>query len=434
MQADYLIVGGGIAAARAVEGIRARDPAGRIVMVTEEPDPPYFRPLISYLLAGKVEPEALPWRPESFWSRQGVERITGCRVVSLDGAARAALLADGREIGFGRLLLATGSRPLLPPLPGRDLPGVFTFTTWQDVRSIQEYLNARQPERAVVIGGGLIGLKAAEALAALGIKVAVVELKPYLLPTGLDPEGASFLEAHLRRLGWECLPGRGVAAIEGRSRVTGVSLDDGTVLDADLAVVATGVRANVELARAAGLAVEQGIVVNEYLETGQPGIYAAGDAAQAPEALSGQPRVLALWPVAGGQGFTAGLNLAGERRACRPGVPMNATSLAGLSLVTVGRVEAPAEEGFTELVRADRESGYYRKLVFREERLVGAVLIGQVARAGLLTGLIRSGLALPEAVREGLLLGGAGLLDLPEAYWEGLRAWARRGGGQVDAA
>lgn len=434
MQADYLIVGGGIAAARAVEGIRAKDPVGRLVLVTEEGDPPYFRPLISYLLAGKVGEQTLLWRPESFWAENRVRLITGSRVTALDAARRTALLAAGEEIRFERLLLATGSRPVWPALPGRELSGVFTFTTWQDVTNIRSYLSARRVEQAVVIGGGLIGLKAAEALAVLGIKVTIVELQAHLLPAALDAEGAELLKRHLVQRGWNCLLGRRVGAIEGPGQVAKVSLDDGTVLPADLVVVATGVRPNRELAQAAGLAVRNGIVVNEYLETSQSGIYAAGDVAEAEEALSGQKQVLALWPIASRQGYTAGLNLAGMRKPCPPGIPMNATTLAGLPLVTVGLARSGEQEGLTVLAESRSEDWYYRKLVFRGDKLVGAIFIGQVARAGILTGLIRAEEALPEPLKRRLLTQEVRLLDLPARYRENLWRWAWDGGGQGDAA
>lgn len=437
MQADYLIVGGGVAAARAVQGIRTQDPGGRLVMVTEENDPPYFRPLISYLLGNKVKAEAMLWRGAGFWAENAAELVTGRRAIRLDAAGKTVVLDGGEEIRYRRLLLATGSRPIILPIPGRDLPGVYTFTTWQEVRTIRDYLQGYRVERAVIIGGGLIGLKAGEGLANLGVRVSLVELQDHLLPAVLDREGGDVLASALAKEGWECFFGRRVVAINGEKRVTGVVLDDGTSLAADLVIMAAGVRPNVELAREAGLAVQTGIVVDPYMQTSHADIYAAGDVAEGDEALTGQKRVLALWPVAGRQGYTAGLNMAGGRRRYAPGIAMNATSVAGLPLVTVGLSLATEEEDFVVVRDLRREDFSYRKLVFRQDRLVGAILVGDVARAGVLTGLIRSGVPLPGRAQE-LLRQDIALLDLPAAYRESLFRQARQGhfpvGGGQDAA
>lgn len=437
MEAEYLIIGGGVAAARAVQGIRALDPRGRLVLVTAESDPPYFRPLISYLLGNKVGEEALLWRRPEFWRANSVELFAGRRAVRLDPAGRAVTLENGEELRYRKLLLATGSRPIVLPVPGRDLPGVFTFTTWQDVRALRDYFKGRRVERAVIIGGGLIGLKAGEGLAALGVRVSLVELQDHLLPAVLDREGGEVLARALAQEGWEFFLGRRVVAVNGEAAVNSVTLDDGTELAADLVIMAAGVRPNAELAKEAGLAVQTGIIVDTYLETSQAGIYAAGDVAEGEEALSGQKRVLALWPVAGRQGYTAGLNMAGGGRACAPGIAMNATSVAGLSLVTVGLSLAEAEDGYTVVKDLRAENFFYRKLVFRDDRLVGAILVGEVARAGVLTGLIRSGVALPGGAQE-MLRRDIALLDLPAAYREELFARARQGnlpvGGGRDAA
>lgn len=437
MQADYLIVGGGIAAARAVEGIRAQDPGGRLVLVTAESDPPYFRPLISYLLANKVRAEAMLWRGESFCAENAVELLAGRRAVRLDAHAGTVLLDGGEEVRYGKLLLATGSRPADLPVPGRDLPGVFLFATWEDVRAIKRYLARCPVKRAVVIGGGLVGLKAAEGLAALGIGVGLVELQDHLLPAVLDREGGEVLAAALAEKGWKFFFGRRVTAIKGAEKVCGVALDDGTVLPADLVITAAGMVPRVALAKEAGLNVQSGIAVDAYMQTSHVDIYAAGDAAQGDEALSGQKRVLALWPIAARQGYTAGLNMAGGRRRCLPGIAMNATTVAGLPLVTVGLSLGAEEDGFTVLKERRPGEFFYCKLVFREDRLVGALLVGEVARAGILTGLIRSGLPLPGRIQE-LLRRDFGLLDLPAAYRESLLAQARQGlypsGGGRDAA
>lgn len=437
MQADYLIVGGGIAAARAVEGIRAQDPGGRLVLVTEESDPPYFRPLISYLLANKVRAEAMLWRGESFWTEHAVVLVTGRHAVRLDARKKVVLLDGGEQILYGKLLLAAGSRPADLPVPGRDLPGVFPFATWEDVRAIKHYLEVCPVEQAVVIGGGLVGLKAAEGLAALGIGVGLVELQDHLLPAVLDREGGEILASALAEKGWKFFFGRRVTAIKGAEKVCGVALDDGTVLPADLVITAAGMVPHVTPAKEAGLNVQTGIVVDAYMQTSHADIYAAGDAAQGDEALSGEKRVLALWPIAARQGYTAGLNMAGGRRRCLPGIAMNATTVAGLPLVTVGLSLGSEEEGFAVFRQTHSDGFSYRKLVFRDDRLVGALLVGEVARAGILTGLIRSGLPLPGRIRD-LLRGDFGLLDLPAAYRESLLAQARQGlypsGGGRDAA
>lgn len=429
MRVEYLLVGGGIASANAIEGIRSLDNDHSIALVSEEPYPPYFRPLISYYLSGRVEENRLPWRPREYYQEMGLALYLDCQVAALDLEKKEAVLNHGNKLFFNKLLLATGGAPAKLPIPGADLDGVFSFTSWKSAALIKQYLDRNRVDKATIIGGGLIGLKAAEALSYLGVRVSVVELVDHLLPVVLDREAGELLALVLEQKGWNIACGRKVDQITGLGRAAEVTLDDGTVLGADLVIMAGGVRPNIELARQAGLSVNHGLLVDDYLQTGCPDVYAAGDAAESWDLVTGERKVLALWPVAVRQGYLAGQNMAGDRQVYPGGMAMNSTSLGGFPVMTVGlsNVEDDGAASLTVVKEMHQTKRYYRKLVFRGDRLVGAILMGGIERAGLLTGLVQDGWPVRD-LGERLINSEFNLLDLPPEYRDHLINTARFGG------
>lgn len=380
---QHVIIGNSAAAIGAVEAIRAQSPADLITLFSAEPEHCYSRPLISELLAGEVTVEAMGYRPANFYERLGVTARLGTPIAAIDLEMRGVVPAGGELTPYDRLLIATGSVPFRPPIEDEGEGGLYTFNSAADALALLEA--AAAAKRVVVIGGGLIGMKAAESLRHRGLEVTVVELAPHILSSAFDAAASRLFAAGAEAAGVRLVTDNAVTAIRRKGGwVRSVVLADNEELAADLVVMAVGVRPNVELAKAAGLAVDRGIVVDEEMRTSAPDVFAAGDCAQGVELISGQRRVMPLWPVAHRQGRAAGSAMAGKAEPAPPGLPMNSITLFGVSAMSAGQL-AP-EPGDLELVEA--APGSYRKVILREDRLVGAVAVGAVDRFGILTGLI----------------------------------------------
>jgi NAD(P)H-nitrite reductase large subunit len=336
-------------------------------------------------------------------------------VAGLDTAGRTVLCADGARVSFEKLLLATGGTPIRPPIPGLDCRGVFSFTTWADQRAVDEYLSQHGAARgAVVLGGGLIGLKTVEALVARGIPVTIVELADRILSATFDRQASRLAEKSLAKAGVGIRTDTTVENVLSEDGViTGVQLAGGQQLACGLLIVAIGVRPDLTLVKDTDIRTDRGVLVDDRLSTNVPGIYAAGDVAQGLDALLGAPRPIPILPTAARQGRIAGTNMAGGCASYEGGVPMNAVDVVGLPTISVGQtVEAAGDE---VMARLDEQASTYRKLVIRGNRLIGAIFIGHIERAGIFTGMIRSRLDV-SGFKHLLLDDQFGLLSLPADY------------------
>jgi NAD(P)H-nitrite reductase large subunit len=412
----YLIIGNSAAAVGAVEGIRSIDPDTPITIVSREERPCYSRPLISYLLGGKVDESRMNYRPDSFHEKMNVDLITGVEAQELDVKGRSINLSDGREIRFEKLLIATGGTPVVPPpFAGEEIGGVFTFTTWDDADSIRAYIKERAVKNAVVVGGGLIGLKSMEALVALRVNTTIVELADRILSMTFDRAASQMAQGHLAESGVEVVCDNTVARVETENgAICGVELRDGRRILCELVIIAIGVRPNCALARDAAIAVDRGIVVDDYMETSVEGIYAAGDVAQANDMLLGETRPIPILPVAYRQGFIAGVNMAGGSRRYGGGLAMNSVEILGLPTISVG-MTSDVSEDMDVLVKTDERKKIYKKIVLDEGRVIGAIFIGDIDKAGIVTGLIRGKIDV-SGFRNLLLTDEFGLISLPAGY------------------
>ena len=420
----YAIVGNSAAAINACECIRDGDGKGSMVLLAEERYRCYSRPLISYLLAGKIGPSALFYRSKDFYRRMGVDFRCGERVVSVFPEEHELLTAAGRRLRWEKLLLATGSRPFVPGVEGLPESGYFTFTSWDDARELMKWV--RPGKRALVMGAGLIGMKASEALQARGVRVTVVEKMERILPATLDEYASGMVAERCVAHGLELLTGRSVLSVEPEKGMGGKAfLDDGSELAYDLLVVAVGMRPRSELAVEAGLRCSgDAVLVDEHLRTSHPSIFAAGDLAAAHDLLSGRPAVNALWPLAALQGKFAGWNMAGRKVAYPGGNPMNSVELFGMPVLSAGVVDPP-DGSYRVLAR--KTDGGYRKVVLKDDRLVGLLLAGDIEGAGLLTALLREGVSVRGFLTY-LVEPGFGFSHLPprwrkERMREGCRGW-----------
>ena len=382
MAEPLIIVGKGMAATRLVDELSQRA-LGRysIAVIGEEPRLAYNRVLLSPLLAGEIAAPEIELKPAAWWRVRGVSTLYGRAVENIDRSAKTVTLADGLTLPYGKLVLATGSKPLKPPFPGGDLPGVATFRDTRDVETMRAY--AERGARIVVIGGGLLGLEAAYGLSKAGGQVTLLHLVDRLMERQLDAEGAGLLASAMAARGISVRLNSATKGFVGTDKVEGVELQDGAVIPADLVVIAIGVRPNVELAKAAGLQVNRGVVVDDAMASDDPAIFAIGECAEHRGSVYGlvepayeQARVLAT-------------NLAGKSAAYSGSLLSTNLKVSGVGVFSAGEFEA-AGDAETVVLR-DPASGIYRKFVLREGRLAGCVLVGDTRGALFYLGLIRSG-------------------------------------------
>lgn len=372
----YVIIGGSAAAIGCIEGIRSVDKTGEIILITGETEWNYSRPLISYLLEGKTTRDKMWCRPDSFFTRNGVTVKAGVLATALDAGDRTVRLSTGERLAYDRLLAATGSRPFVPPIPGLEtVERTFCFQTLSDVSALAEAL--RPESRVLILGAGLTGVKCAEGIRGLCAQIAIADLAPRVLPAVLDDTAAAMVQARMEEKGVRFYLNDSAAAFRGNT----ARLQSGTELEFDVLVTAVGVRPNTQLVADAGGAVDRGILVDGRCATTLPDVYAAGDCAQGYDAVSGEKRMLPLWPNAMLQGETAGINMAGGRADYTQGIALNASGVFGLHMITAGSYEG---ESFT--VQRD---GSYKRLVTADGVLKGVIMVGDVSRAGIYTDLIR---------------------------------------------
>ena len=372
----YVIIGGSAAAIGCIEGIRSVDKTGEIILITRETEWNYSRPLISYLLEGKTTRDKMWCRPDSFFTRNGVTVKAGVLATTLDAGDRTVRLSTGERLAYDRLLAATGSRPFVPPIPGLEtVERTFCFQTLSDASALAEAL--RPESRVLILGAGLTGVKCAEGIRGLCAQIAIADLAPRVLPAVLDDTAAAMVQARMEEKGVRFYLNDSAAAFRGNT----ARLQSGTELEFDVLVTAVGVRPNTQLVADAGGAVDRGILVDGRCATTLPDVYAAGDCAQGYDAVSGEKRMLPLWPNAVLQGETAGINMAGGRADYTQGIALNASGVFGLHMVTAGSYEG---ESFT--VQRD---GSYKRLVTADGVLKGVIMVGDVSRAGIYTDLIR---------------------------------------------
>ncbi|KAA6126144.1 NAD(P)/FAD-dependent oxidoreductase [Cupriavidus cauae] len=393
-----VVVGNGMAGMRTVEELLALAPdLYDITVFGAEPHGNYNRILLSPVLAGEKTVDDIMLHPREWYARHGITLLAGDPVVAIDRPRRLVRSQSGKEVRYDRLLLATGSRPFIVPVPGHQLDGVIAFRDIQDVETM--LAAARAHRHAVVIGGGLLGLEAANGLLRQGMDVTVLHLGDALMDRQLDANAAALLKRTLERRGLRILLGANTSEILGDERVTGVRLADGARIPADLVVMAAGVRPNAELARAAGLHCERAIVVDDTLQTYDPRIYAVGECVQHRQATFGL--VAPIWDQA--RVCAAHLAGAGHRRYVQHATATR-LKVSGVELYSAGDIVGG--EDSEDLVLRDPRRGVYKRLVLQQGRLAGAVLYGDVQDGPWYFELIQNGTPIG-AMRNRLLFGKA---------------------------
>ncbi|GGZ05817.1 nitrite reductase large subunit NirB [Novosphingobium colocasiae] len=396
-----VVVGNGMAGCRAVEEILARDP-GRydVVIFGAEPRVNYDRIMLSPVLAGDKSFEQIVINPQGWYDDNGITLVSGDRVVEIDRTTQTVIAASGRAEPYDRLLIATGSDPFIIPVPGKDLEGVVTFRDLDDVGKM--LAAAERGGSAVVIGGGLLGLEAAHGLNLRGMKVTVIHLMPTLMERQLDEAAGYLLKTELERRGQTILTGANTKEILGADgKVTGVRLEDGSVIDADIVVMAVGIRPNTALAAASGLTVERGIVVDDHMVTSDPAVMAVGECVQHRGACYGL--VAPLWDMCRVLADKA-TEAAPESAGYQGSVTSTKLKVSGIDLFSGG--DFSGGEGCEDIVMRDASRGVYKRVIVKDAKIVGAVLYGDTADGSWYFDMIKRGEDVSD-IREALIFGQA---------------------------
>lgn len=387
----YVIIGASAAGIGAVEAIRETDSSGTISVISEETCPQYSRPMISDLVSGKANFEKIKFRKDQFWESNGVQILTGRTAVSLNLTDKSVALDKGDIISYERLLIATGGKPFVPKIKGADRAGVFTFTSISDAEKVKQKLETAKA--AVVIGAGLIGISVTEALVKQGVKVTLVELQDKILSLLLDLKGSEIIENVIKKSGVTIITGQSVQRIIGKQEddkiVGGVMLTKGDQIPCDLVILAIGVTPRTDIVSKTDVKTNQGIIVDNFMQTNVPDVYAGGDVAETYDFVLNQNRLLPLWPLAVLGGRTAGFNMAGKKTSYTGGTNMSALKYFGIPIISCG-ITNPKEIGDLEiLTMEDNAKNIYKKIVLRNNTIVGITLLNDVERAGILFQLMK---------------------------------------------
>lgn len=417
------IIGNSVAGIGAIEAIRKVDKQRPITVISKEPYVAYGRPVISDFLKGKAKEEKLlSYRRKDFYKENNVNLVLNEEIVDIDVKKKKVISASGNEYKYSKLLIATGGVPFIPPFKGKDLKNVFTFTTLDDAKKLLSI--SKDIKKAVVIGGGLIGLKSAEGLHAQGVKVSIVELMDRILSLAFDKVSGSIVENRMSDVGIDVYTEASTEEIldDGQGNVRGIRLKGGREIEGDIVVIAIGVVPNASFAKKAGIEMNRGILVDDHMETNIKGIYAAGDVAEAKQFLYEQKMLLPIWPDAYKQGRVAGYNMIGIERVYDGGLAMNSIELFGVSTISAGAHTPQNPEGYEFLIDVDEKRYRYRKITLKDNKVVGFIFVGDIDRAGIFVGLIKDKVDV-SSFKDKLLKKDFGFIDLPyelrqERFWK----------------
>lgn len=384
-----VIAGGGVAGLTAAEQVRATSPESEITLISKENKHPYYRLNLTRYLAGEVNYEVLPIHPEDWYEKNNITILTNTEITDINTNTTTVSLSSGETIAYDRLILAAGSHPFIPPVKGADLDGVTTLRFFNDANFILS--RTVRPASVVIIGGGVLGLEAAGALKSRNkeLSITVVEGFDYLMPRQLNDKAAGYLQKHFEEIGVNIITGTSVKEIKGNGTVNAIITGDDREIPADLVIFSVGVRPNRYLADYCGLKINNGVIVNDHMETSVPGIYAAGDIAEHRGVLYG------LWNAAMFQGRIAGMNAAGKKTGFG-GIPRsNTLKVLDVNIFSIGTFTAC--DGSCVTIEEETE-GNYTYILFRDGKIEGAIFYGDTTESALVKTAIEEKINLPASV------------------------------------
>jgi nitrite reductase (NADH) large subunit len=364
----YFIIGNGVAGARAAVKIREADQKGEIRIFTEEAYPFYYRVRFPEYVAGEVTIQNLTIHTKEWYQNKEILVHLEEGITEVNAPQKEVTSQKGKTYAYDLLLMATGGNAFVPPIKGTEKKGVFTLRTMKDAIGMKEFSGG--VKQAILVGGGLVGLETGGALLRRGIKVAVIEHNPRILPRQMDPDGAKILQGKMESMGFSFFLSSQSEEMIGKETVEGLRLKDGRTVEGQMVIISAGVKPNIKLAQTMGLETKNGILVNDRLETKIEGLFAAGDVAEH------RGRVYGIWPAAQRQGETAGVNMSGGNILYEGTVVSNTLKVVGIDLTASGDIDA--EGKLESAVKSDREKSIYRKVTFKEDKIVGCILLGNI--------------------------------------------------------
>ncbi|MBN2072932.1 MAG: NAD(P)/FAD-dependent oxidoreductase [Actinobacteria bacterium] len=435
---DYLIIGNSASGLAAAESIRELDGQGRIVILTEEEYENYSKPLITYYLAGRISAGRIYLKEESFYRENNIGLLTGARVISINTGNNSLKTEDGRSFEYIRLLIASGGKPIVPEIrhstAGKErkknleryidgsnygnIGGIFTLTTLKDAIAIKEYIGKNKIDNICILGGGLIGLKSAEAFLETGMKITIIELADRILAATFDREASGIIENTIRSAGNGIYTGNTIEEIfTDNGRISGCRLKDGSQIECGMLIIAVGVVPGISITRGTGIKTSRGILVDDHMKTSVKNVYASGDVVESMDILLGENRNIAIWPLAVRQGYVAGNNMAGGEKSYSGGFFMNSVEILGIPSVSMGLTNVEASgDGSVEVkkeLKTDRRQ--YKKVVIRDNRISGLIMVGNIERAGIYAGLIKNRIDI-SGIKQDIFREDFGILHLPSNY------------------
>jgi len=398
------IIGNGIAGFFAARTLRDLDPKRPITLLTHENEFFYSRPLITQYLTGEMSRADLTLSSHLFYQEKGIHFLKGVKVIKVDFKNQRLHLHNQKKIAYDQLLIATGGLPRSLDRVRNRARGTYFLRTLGDAEVMREVV--KKSKNALVAGGGLVGIKIAHALNQIGLKTTVIVSSPHLFSRTLDAKAARIFQSHLEEKGIRFFFNDEVIEIMERTsskgQIWGVVTKQKRKVQGDFVVIGKGVRPNVDLFEGTPLLLKEGIAVNRQMKTNLKNVFAAGDAVEAPELLTGKGRLISIWPNASEQGKIAALNMAGERRQYAGGLPMNAFELYGLSAITMGLIQPSAGEEYEERIYESPDQKVYQKFVLKGDRIVGAIFLQQIQNAGVVLEALKKGVNV-EAIKEKMI-------------------------------
>ncbi|MDD2427789.1 MAG: FAD-dependent oxidoreductase [Eubacteriales bacterium] len=386
---EIVIIGASAAGTTAADEIRKLNQDVALTMISKEDVKGYYRPRLSEMLCNdKISVEQITLKKQQWFEDNHINILLNKTVIGIDTANKKVKLEDGSDVPFTKLIIASGAEVFVPPFPGRDKKGVFTLRHLKDMEDIRAY--AKDTQNAAVIGGGLLGLEAADGLKGLGLSVSVLEHNDRILPRQLDPEASSLLEERVDQYGIKFVKKADTKELIGDNEVEGVLLENGDIIPAELVIISTGVNPNTAFVKGTDIEVKRAIVVNEKMETSVPDIYAAGDCAE----FNGIN--YALWTEAVEQGKAAGINAAGGNYTFETIVPYTSLDAFNIHAFSIGDVGSNPEREYESYQKYD--NGNFKKLYFADGKIVGGILIGDTSKKGVIIKGFKTGASKEEMI------------------------------------
>lgn len=383
----YVIIGSSAAGINAIEAIRSKDERSRITVISDEKTPLYSRCLISYLLAGTINEKKIWYRPDDFFKQNKVDAILGIKAEKIDTDKKEVTLANKEKVKFDKLLIATGASAKMESVKGVDKKGVFPLRTIEHALAMQSMLgNIKQ---VAVLGGGLVGLRAAYALKNRGKDVTVFVRSSQILSQIIDKGSADIMQAHIEEKGIKVRTGSAATEIRGNGAVKNLIIDDKSEYPCELVIIGKGVNPNMAIAKDAGIKTNWGITADEFLKTSSDSVFTSGDVAEAYDIALEERSINAIWPAACEQGRIAGLNMTGQSEPYEGSLAMNSLEFFGLPVISIG-ITKPKKDIYEELIRKDKSKKAYKKIVLRNGIIVGAITLNAVETIGILGALIKN--------------------------------------------